>query len=226
MIGAWLSGGRPMAESPCRFAIAGSVIGSVLTYNGLPGFLSNTRNEIRENSAKHQQLIELVERMIDKRPPGFLWSCEGKIDGADAAFKKEGPPKAPMEQKDWVPHLHGVGVIPASADTPQKQKKAATQYLSSVVKVPVEVACGEGTVQAMIVSRPLRGHRSCYALAVCGLPPAPAGAPESSSDSSWLGSADADVDAADEVGNVTATDVPDDVAAPTETEEWGENLWE
>jgi hypothetical protein len=220
MIGAWLSGGRRMAESPCRFAIAGSVIGSVLTFNGLPGFLSNTRDEIRENSAKHQQLIELVERMIDSRPPGFLWNCEGEIDDADATFKKEGPPKAPMEQKDWVPYLLGVGVIPASADTPQKQKKAATQYLSSVVKVPVEVAYGEGTVQAMIVSRVLRSHRSCYALAVRGLPPGPDGAPEACSDSGWL------ADAAEEVGDAPATDVPDDVASPTEAEEWGENLWD
>ncbi len=222
MIGAWLAGGRPEAGSPCRFAIAGGVIGSVLTYNGLSGFLSNTREEIRENSAKQQQLIELVGRIIDSRLPGFMWEIDGDIDVADAVFKKEGPPKSPMEQKDWVPYLIGVGAIPPSCDTPQKQKKAVTQYMGSVVKVPIEVAYGEVTVQAMIVSRPLRSRRSCYVLAVCGLPPAPGGAPESSSDPSWLAGADAD----DEASTESAADMPDDEAGSADIKELGESLWD
>ena len=75
-----------------------------------------------------------------------------------------------MEQKDWVPYLASAGVIPAACDTPQKQKTAVTQYMASVVKVPVEVDVGDRTVRAMLVSRPLRSRRTAYVLAVEGLP--------------------------------------------------------
>lgn len=170
MVVRWLDAGRPSAPADCRFGVFGRVIGSVLTFNGLPGFLSNTREEVREHSIKHQQLVALAERLIDSRPKGFVWEIDSGIQSADEEFKRRSPPEAPMEQKDWVPYLASAGVIPASCDTPQKQKTAVTQYMASVVKVPVEVEVGDRTVRAMLVSRPLRSRRTAYVLAVEGLP--------------------------------------------------------
>ncbi len=67
MVVRWLDAGRPSAPAPCRFTVFGHVVGSVLTANGLPGLLSNTREEVRQHSATHQQLIALAERLIDSR---------------------------------------------------------------------------------------------------------------------------------------------------------------
>jgi hypothetical protein len=165
----WLDAGRPSAPAPCRFAMCGQIIGSVLTYNGLPGFLSNTREEVRQHSTTHQQLVAIVERLIDGRDKSFVFEVEGDIEVADDEFKRRPRPENPREQKDWVHILTSAGVITAASSTPEKQKAAATQYLNSVVKVPVEVDIGEHTVGAMIVSRPLGGRRVAYALAVKGL---------------------------------------------------------
>ena len=170
MVVRWLDAGRPSAPADCRFGVFGRVVGSVLSFNGLPGFLSNTREEVREHSTKHQQLVALAERLIDSRPKGFVWEIDSGIQSADDDFKRRSPPEAPMEQKDWVPYLVSAGVIPAACDTPQKQKTAVTQYMNGVVKVPVEVDIGDRTVRAMLVSRPLRSRRTAYVLAVEGLP--------------------------------------------------------
>lgn len=170
MVTRWLDAGRPSTPADSRFGVFGHVVGSVLACNGLSGFLSNTRQEVREHSTKHQQLVALAERLIDSRPKGFVWAVDAAIESADDEFKRRSPPQAPMEQKDWVPYLVSAGVIPASCDTPQKQKTAVTQYMASVVKNPVEVDVGEHTVRAMIVSRALRSRRTAYMLAVEGLP--------------------------------------------------------
>ena len=79
-----------------------------------------------------------------------------------------------MEPKDWVGYLIGAGVILPTCNTSQKQKVAVTEYMKTVVKVPLEVVVGEALVQVMIVSRPLRSRRTAYALAVQGLAAAPA----------------------------------------------------
>ena len=177
MVYRWLDAGRPMNPAPCRFAVFGRVIGSVLAANGLPGFLSNSRGEVREHSAKHLQLEAVAARVIDGRNKGFIWEVDCPIDQADDEFKKLPPPASPMEQKDWVHVLHGEGVIPANCSTAQQQKTAATQFLNSVVNTPIEVDVGDQTVQAVVVSRPLRGRRTAYALAVGGLPTDPTATP-------------------------------------------------
>jgi len=169
MIVRWLDAGRPPAPSRYRFAKCGQIIGSVLTYNGLPGFLSNTREEVRRNSTTHQQLVAIAERLIDSRDSSFVLEVEGDIEAADDEFKRRPRPEHPREQKDWVHYLAGAGVITAACSTPEKQKTAASRYLNGVVKVPVEVDIGEHTVEAMIVSRPLGKRRVAYALAVRGL---------------------------------------------------------
>jgi hypothetical protein len=166
MVVRWLDAGRPMAPAPSRFAVFGQVIGSVLAANGLRGFLTNTAVEVREHSSKHQQLIAVAGRILDGMERGLVLAAEGPLEGADDEFKRNPPPEVPKEQKDWLHVLESEGVIPATADTAQKKLTAATQFLRSVVKVPVEVEIGEETVRAMIVSRPLRGRRVAYALAV------------------------------------------------------------
>ncbi|MFM8803522.1 MAG: hypothetical protein ACKOK8_06385 [Planctomycetia bacterium] len=83
MVVRWLDAGRPLAPAPCRFTVFGQVVGSVLTYNGLPGFLSNTREEVRQHSTAHQQLIAIAERLLDGRDRSFIWEVEGDIEGAD-----------------------------------------------------------------------------------------------------------------------------------------------
>lgn len=170
MVTRWLDAGRPMAPASSRFAVFGQIVGSVLTANGLPGFLTNTATEVREHSLRDQQLIAVAGRVLDGKHQGFLWVCEGPFESADEEFKRHPPPGPSMEQKDWVHILQGEGVIAATADTAQKRATAATQFLRGVVKVPVEVDVGEGTVRATIVSRPLGGRRTAYALAVDGVP--------------------------------------------------------
>lgn len=169
MVVRWLDAGRPATPAPCRFTVFGQVVGSVLTYNGLPGFLSNTREEVRQHSTTHQQLVAITERLIDSRDRSFVWEVEEDIDAADEEFKRGPRPENPREQKDWVHILTGAGVISAANTTPEKQKAAATQYLNSIVNVPVDVDVGEHTVQAKIVSRKLGGRRTAYVLAVKGL---------------------------------------------------------
>jgi hypothetical protein len=170
MVVRWLDAGRPSAPAPCRFAMCGQIIGSVLSCNGLPGFLSNTREEVRQHSTTHQQLVAIAERLIDSRDRSFVWEVAGDIEATDEAFKRGPRPENPREQKDWVPYLAGAGVITAACTTPEKQKAAATQYLNGIVKVPVEVDLGDHAVQVMIVSRPLGKRRTAYMLAVKGLP--------------------------------------------------------
>jgi len=174
MVVRWLDAGRPPTPAPCRFTVFGQVVGSVLTYSGLPGFLSNTREEVRQHSTTHQQLVAIAERLIDGRDRSFVWEVEGDIDAADEAFKRGPRPTSPREQKDWVHILTSAGVITAANSTPEKQKAAATQYLRGIVNVPVDVDIGEHTVQARIVSRPLGKHRVAYVLAVKGMPEAAA----------------------------------------------------
>jgi len=169
MVVRWLDAGRPLAPAPCRFTVFGQVVGSVLTYNGLPGFLSNTREEVRQHSTTHQQLVAIAERLLDGRDRSFVWEVEGDIEAADEAFKSGPRPENPREQKDWVHILTSAGVITAASSTPEKQKAAATQYLNSIVNVPVDVDVGEHTIQAKIVSRPLGKRRVAYVLAVKGL---------------------------------------------------------
>ena len=169
MVVRWLDAGRPSAPAPCRFTVFGQVVGSVLTYNGLPGFLSNTREEVRQHSTTHQQLVAIAERLIDGRDRSFVWEVDGDIEASDEAFKRGPRPENPREQKDWVHILTSAGVITAASATPEKQKRAATHYLNSIVKVSVDVDVGEQSVQAMIVSRPLGQRRMAYVLAVKGL---------------------------------------------------------
>lgn len=168
----WLDAGRPSAPADCRFRRFGQIVGSVLAFNGLPGFLSNARRQMQEHSAKHQLLIALAERLIDSRDKSFVWEIDCDIEVADEEFKRRSRPEKPLEQKDWVPYLMGAGIISAACNTPQQQKTAATQYLNGIVKVPVEVDAGDKTVRAMIVSRPLGGHKAAYVLAVEKLPQA------------------------------------------------------
>jgi hypothetical protein len=170
MVRRWLDAGRPMARTPGRFEKFNNIVGSILAANGLPGFLSNTREEVRQHSSTHQQLVAIVERLIDGRDRSFVFEVEGDIEAADDEFKRRPRPENPREQKDWVHILTSAGVITAACTTPEKQKAAATQYLNSVVKVPVEVDIGEHTVQAMIVSRSLGRRRVAYVLALKGLP--------------------------------------------------------
>jgi hypothetical protein len=174
MVVCWLDAGRPPAPAPCRFTVFGQVVGSVLTYNGLPGFLSNTKEEVRQHSTTHQQLVAIAERLIASGERSFVLEVEGNIEAADEAFKRGPRPGSPREQKDWVPCLTAAGVITAAGTTPEKQKATATQYLNGIVKVPVEVDVGDRTVQAMIVSRALGKRRTAYMLAVKGLPEATA----------------------------------------------------
>ena len=173
MVTRWLDIGRPMAPAPSRFGIFGRVVGSVLAANGLPGFLSSDRQEVRDHSTVHQQLTTMAEQLINSQDRSFVLEIECDIDAAGDAFKSGPRPANPREQKDWVPLLTAAGVIPAMCTTPEKQKTSATQYLNSVVKVPIEVEIGEQTVQAMIVSRSLGKRRVAYALAVKGLPSIP-----------------------------------------------------
>jgi len=172
MVRRWMDAGRVLVHTPGRFEKFSNTVGSILAANGLPGFLSNARAEIREHSSTHQQLVAIAERLIDSSDRFFVWECDGDIETADDDFKRRSRPASPREQKDWVPYLTGAGVITAACTTPEKQKASATQYLNSVVKVPVEVDIGEQTVQAMIVSRPLGKRRVAYMLAVKGLPAA------------------------------------------------------
>ena len=169
MVVRWLDAGRPSTPAPCRFTVFGQVVGSVLTTNGLPGFLSNTREEVRRNSTSHQQLVAIAERLIDSRDNSFVLEVEVDIQSADENFKRGPRPASPREQRDWVPILIGAGVITAACTTPEKQKIAATEFLRGMAGVPIEVDVGEQSVQAMIVSRPLGKRRTAYALAVQGL---------------------------------------------------------
>jgi DNA polymerase III delta prime subunit len=170
MVRRWLDAGRVMVRTVGRFEKFNNIVGSVLAANGLPGFLSNTREEVCQHSTTHQQLVAIAERLLDGRDRSFVWDLEGDIDAADEEFKRSPRPENPREQKDWVHILAGAGVIPTTSTTPEKQKRAATQYLNSIVNVPVDVDVGEHTVQAKIVSRKLGGHRTAYVLAVKGLP--------------------------------------------------------
>lgn len=173
MVLAWRDAGRPEAAASSRFKVFGRVVGSVLTFNGLPGFLSNTREVVCANSQSQQQLIALIERLIDSRPADFIFECQGDLESADDAFKQGAPPARPMEKGEWVHLLIAAGAIPSSCDTPQKQKTAATKYLNGVVKKPVDIDVGGAPVRAMIVSRSLGARRTAYMLAVAGLSASP-----------------------------------------------------
>ncbi len=168
MVRAWLDAGRQRVHTPGRFEKFSNTVGSILAANGVPGFLSNARAEIREHSTKLQQLTAIAERVIDERRAGFLWEVDCPIEEADDRFKAQTPEHA-MEPKDWVGYLTGAGVIPPTCNTSQKQKVAVTDYMKTVVKVPLEVVVGDSVVQVTMVSRPLRSRRTAYALAVLGL---------------------------------------------------------
>jgi hypothetical protein len=165
-------------HTPGRFEKFSNTVGSILAANGVPGFLSNARAEIREHSTKLQQLTAIAERVIAERRAGFLWEVDCPIEEADDRFKAQTPEHA-MEPKDWVGYLTGAGVIPPTCNTSQKQKVAVTDYMKTVVKVPLEVVVGDSVVQVTMVSRPLRSRRTAYALAVHGLAPAGDGVDDS-----------------------------------------------
>jgi hypothetical protein len=169
MIQAWLDAGSPSGGAISRFRVFGTVVGGVLSHWGLAGFLSNTRDEFQENSEKHQQLVALAGRLIDSRDGAFVFKVDGDIEVAAEEFCNGPRPVNPKEQKDWVPYLISAGAITATCSTSEKQKTAATRYLKSVLRVPVEIEEGEQTVEAMIVSRSLGKRRKAYALAVKGL---------------------------------------------------------
>ena len=173
MVRRWMDAGRVLVHTPGRFQKFSDTVASILATNGLPGFLSNDRAEIREHSTKLQQLTAIAERIIDERKAGFLWEVDCPIEEADDRFKDQMPEHA-MEPKDWVAYMSGAGVIPPTCNTPQKQKVMVTQYMKTVVKVPMEVVVGESLVHVMLVSRPIGSHRMAYALAVQGLAAAPA----------------------------------------------------
>ena len=173
MVRRWMDAGRVLVHTPGRFEKFSNTVGSILAANGLPGFLSNARAEIREHSTKLQQMTAIAERVIDDRAAGFLWEVDCPIEEADDRFKAQMPEHA-MEPKDWVGYLTSAGVILPTCNTSQKQKVAVTEYMKTVVKVPLEVVVGDALVQVMIVSRPLRSRRTAYALAVQGLAAAPA----------------------------------------------------
>ena len=173
MVRRWMDAGRVLVHTPGRFEKFSNTVGSILAANGLPGFLSNARAEIREHSTKLQQMTAIAERVIDDRAAGFLWEVDCPIEEADDRFKAQMPEHA-MEPKDWVGYLTGAGVILPICNTSQKQKVAVTEYMKTVVKVPLEVVVGDALVQVMIVSRPLRSRRTAYALAVQGLAATPA----------------------------------------------------
>jgi len=173
MVRRWMDAGRVLVHTPGRFEKFSNTVGSILAANGLPGFLSNARAEIREHSTKLQQLTAIAERVIAVRAAGFLWEVDCPIEEADDRFKTQMPDN-PIEPKDWVGYLTEAGVILPTCNTSQKQKVAVTEYMKTVVKVPLEVVVGESLVQVMIVSRPLRSRRTAYALAVQGLAAAPA----------------------------------------------------
>jgi hypothetical protein len=149
------------------------VVGSVLAFNGLPGFMSNTREEVLEHSTKHQQLVAIAERLLEGTDRGFVWSVDFDIEHADDEFKRRDAPDSPKVQKDWVHILQGAGVISPSCNSPQQQKTAVTQYMRNAVKTPVDVDVGEASVRVMLVSRSIGGRRVAYALAVRGLPDSP-----------------------------------------------------
>ena len=172
MVRRWMDAGRIMVHTQGRFEKFSNTVGSILAANGLPGFLSNDRAEIRDHSTKLQQLLAIAERVIDERKAGFLWEVDCPIEKADDRFKAQ-MPEHPMEPKDWVAYLIGAGVILPTCNTSQKQKMAVTEYMKTVVKVPLEVVVGDDLVQVMIVSLPLRSRRTAYALAVQGLAAAP-----------------------------------------------------
>jgi DNA polymerase III delta prime subunit len=172
MVRRWMDAGRVLVHTPGRFEKFSNTVGSILVANGLPGFLSNARAEIREHSTKLQQLTAIAERIIDERKAGFLWEVDCPIDEADDRFKAQMPEHA-IEPKDWVSYLIGAGVILPTCNTSQKQKVAVTEYMKTVVKEPLEVVVGDALVQVMIVSRPLRSRRTAYALAVQGLAAVP-----------------------------------------------------
>lgn len=163
----WIEAGRPYVDVQCRFAKFGRTIGSILAANGLPGFFSNSKAEIREHSPKLQQLAAVAERVIDERNRNFILELDGSIDTAEKAVHESASHK--MEQGDWVPYLQSAGVIASSHATPQQRKSAATNFLKSVVKVPLEVHIGDVEVTVKLVSRPLGKRRVAYALAVEGL---------------------------------------------------------
>jgi DNA polymerase III delta prime subunit len=169
MVRRWLDAGRVMVRTAGRFEKFNDIVGSVLAANGLPGVLSNTREEVRQHSTTHQQLVAIAERLIDGRDRSFVWEVEGDIDTADEEFKRGPRPENPREQKDWVHILTSAGVISAANTTAENQKTAATQYLRGIVNVPVDVDVGEQTVQAKVVSRKLGARRTAYVLAVKGL---------------------------------------------------------
>lgn len=162
----WLEMGRPQVTTPCRFRTFGSVVGSILAANGLPGFNSNAREESQANSPRSQQIVALAEKLLAERPPGFILEVDGGADAAAEAMAASTLHR--QEQREWIPALLAVGAIPPSKDTDAKKKSAATAFLKAACREPVQIETDGGTVSAMIVSRSVGQRRVAYALAVSG----------------------------------------------------------
>jgi hypothetical protein len=168
MVERWKDVGRPMVKTPCRFEKCGNLIGSILHANGLPGFLSNARAEVQARSEGLQQLTAVAERILDERKTGLLLEV-GEWSEAAGLFAEARDCR--MEQVDWIPYLEAVKAIPLTCDTVQKRKTVASQFLSAIAKVPVEVAMGDTVVECMVLSKSLGQRRMGYVLAVRGMPP-------------------------------------------------------
>lgn len=166
MVIRWLELGRPQVVTPCRFRSFGSIVGSILAANGLPGFNSNAREESQANSPRSQQIVALAEKLLAERPPGFILQVDGDADAVAEAMAVSALHR--KEQREWIPALLAVGAIPPAKDTDAKKKSAATAFLKAACREPVQIDTDGGTVSAMIVSRSVGQRRVAYALAVSG----------------------------------------------------------
>ena len=165
MVIRWVDAGRPSKPSPSRFTVFGQVIGSVLTANGLPGFLSNSREESLANSAMHQHLVDLATRIIREKPEGFVWEADCPLESALEIFSQLRPAGNKRQQEDWVPLLTKVGAVLPGGDE-SASKSMATKFLKSVTNKPVDVEVGDENYRAALVWRSHGGRRLIFALAV------------------------------------------------------------
>jgi hypothetical protein len=165
MVMHWLDAGLPSKPSPSRFTVCGQVIGSVLAANGVPGFLSNSREESLANSSTHQHLVDLATRIIREKPEGFVWEADCPLESALEMFSQLRPAGNKRQQEDWVPLLTKVGVVLPGGDE-SASKSMATKFLKSVTNKPVDVEVGDETCRAAVVWRNHGSHRLIFALAV------------------------------------------------------------
>jgi hypothetical protein len=165
MILAWRDAGSPLDHARCRFGEFGAIVGSVLAYWGLRGFVSNAGDEAHQHSEKIQQLTAIAERLFESRPAGYVIEVDS-LDAAEKVFADGPRPASAMEAKHWVQKLIEVGALPASCDTDQKQKVAATRFLSTVLHLPVSVFVGDALQRGVMLKRSLGSRRFAYVFAI------------------------------------------------------------